>query len=328
MGFNVYVTREIPQDGLDILRRECEKVEINPEDRVLSPKELIENVKGRDGVLCLLTDAIDGEAFDAAQRAKIFANYAVGYNNIDISAATKRGIMVTNTPGVLTETTAEMAWALLFSIARKISESDRYTRAGKFKGWAPMLFLGSDVGEKTLGIIGAGRIGTAMAKKSSGFKMKVLYTDAVKNDELESELEAKKVDLEVLLKESDFISVHVPLNSQTTHLIGEREFSLMKSTAYLINTSRGPVVDEKVLVKILQEKRIAGAGLDVYEDEPELKPGLAELDNVILAPHLASATFETRTKMAVMAARNLVAGLKGQKPPNLVNPEVLELNSQ
>ena len=323
MGFNIYVTREIPQGGLDILRREGEKVEINPEDRVLNSKEIIEKVKGRDGVLCLLTDTIDDEVFDAAKGAKIFANYAVGYNNIDVSAATRRGIMITNTPGVLTETTAEMAWALLFSIARKIAESDCYTRAGKFKGWAPMLFLGSDVGEKTLGIVGAGRIGTAMAKKSLGFKMKVLYTDAVKNDELEKELEAKKVDLEVLLKESDFISVHVPLNPQTTHLIGEREFSLMKSTAYLINTSRGPVVDEKVLVRILQEKRIAGAGLDVYENEPELEPGLAELNNVILTPHLASATFETRTKMAVMAAQNLLAGLKGQKPPNLVNPEVL-----
>lgn len=327
MSFNIYVTREIPQGGLDILRRECKKVEINPEDKVLSPQEIIEKVKGRDGVLCLLTDTIDGEVFDAAQGAKIFANYAVGYNNIDVNAASKRGIMITNTPGVLTETTAEMAWALLFSIARKIAESDRYTRAGKFKGWAPMLFLGSDVGEKTLGIVGAGRIGTAMAKKSLGFKMKVLYTDAVKNDELEKELEAKKVDLEVLLQESDFISIHVPLNPQTTHLIGERELSLMKPTAYLINTSRGPVVDEKVLVKILQEKKIAGAGLDVYENEPELEPGLAELDNIVLVPHLASATFETRTKMAVMAAQNLLAGLKGKKPPNLVNPEVLKLKS-
>jgi len=324
MGFNVYVTRRIPEPGLDILRKECEVVEVNPDDRVLTQTELLEQVKGRDGVLCLLTDKIDAEVFDAAKGAKIFANYAVGYDNIDVPAATERGIAITNTPGVLTDATSDMAWALLFSTARRTAESDKYTRAGKFEGWGPMLFLGGDITESTLGIVGAGRIGTAVAKKSVGFRMKVLYADMRRNEELEKEVGAKQVDLDTLLKEADYVSIHVPLMPETTHLIGKREFKLMKKTAYLINTSRGPVVDEKALAEALKSGEIAGAGLDVYENEPEVEPGLMELDNAVLAPHLGSATIATRTKMATMAASNLAAMLKGQSPPNIVNPEVLK----
>jgi len=324
MGFNVYVTRVIPEPGLAVLRKECETTDVNPDDRVLTREELLSEVKGRDGVLCLLTDKIDAEVFDAASGAKIFANYAVGYDNIDVPAATERGIAITNTPGVLTDATSDMAWSLLFTIARRTAESDKYTRAGKFKGWGPMLFLGGDITDRTLGIIGAGRIGTAFARKSVGFRMKVLYSDVRENKELEKEVGAKKVDLDTLLKEADYISVHVPLMPETTHLIGKREFGLMKKSAYLINTSRGPVVDEKALVEALKSGEIAGAGLDVYEKEPEVEPGLFKLDNIVLAPHLGSATIETRTKMATMAAGNLVAMLKGEEPPNIVNPEVLK----
>ncbi|MBM4047974.1 MAG: D-glycerate dehydrogenase [Planctomycetes bacterium] len=324
MAFNVYVTRLIPEPGMKIVRENCERMDVNPKDRVLTRKELLKNVKGRDGVLCLLTDTIDAEVLDAAKGAKIFANYAVGFNNIDVKAATERGILITNTPGVLTDATADMAWALLFSAARRIVEGDKYTRAGKFKGWSPMLFLGGDITGKTLGIVGAGRIGAAMARRSVGFKMKVLYCDPTRNEELERELGAKQVDMPTLLKESDFVSVHVLLTPATRHLIGEKELGMMKPTAYLINTSRGPVVDEAALVKALEEKKIAGAGLDVYEDEPKLKPGLAKLPNAVIPPHIASATIWTRGKMAEMAATNLVAALKGERPPNLVNPEVLK----
>jgi lactate dehydrogenase-like 2-hydroxyacid dehydrogenase len=324
MGFNVYVTRRIPDPGLDILRRECEVTDINPDDRVLTREELLAAVKGRDGVLCLLTDKIDGEVFDAAKGAKIFANYAVGYDNINVPAATERGIAITNTPGVLTDATSDMAWALLFSTARRIAESDKYTRAGKFKGWGPMLFLGGDISDRTLGIVGAGRIGTAFAKKSIGFRMKVLYADIRTNEELEREVGAKKVNLDTLLKEADYVSIHVPLMPETIHLIGKREFGIMKKSAYLMNTSRGPVVDEKALAEALKAGEIAGAGLDVYEKEPEVAPELLELDNVVLAPHLGSATIETRGKMATIAADNLVAMLKGEEPPNILNPEVLK----
>jgi len=324
MAFNVYITREIPEPGMTMVREACEVAECNPEDRVLTREELLENVSGRDGVLCLLTDTIDAAVFDAAKGAKIFANYAVGFNNIDVEAATARGIMITNTPGVLTDATADMAWALLFAVARRIVEADKFTRAGKFMGWSPKLFLGGDITGRTLGIVGAGRIGTAMAMRSVGFKMKVLYSDPVKNETLERELGAEKVDLDTLLRQSDFVSIHVLLNEETRHLIGTEELAKMKPTAYLINTSRGPAIDEAALVEALKARSIAGAGLDVFEDEPKLAPGLANLDNVVVPPHIASATIWTRSKMAEMAAANLIAGLRGEKPPNLVNPDVLE----
>lgn len=321
----VYVTRVIPQPGLDILNTNLKHVSINTADHLLSRNELLENVKGLDGLLPLLTERIDGEVMDTAgPQLKIVANHAVGFDNIDIPAATERGIMVTNTPGVLTHATADFAWTLLFSTARRIAEADVFTRALKYKGWGPMMYLGGDITGRTLGIVGAGRIGAAVALKSRGFDMKILYTDAYQNETLEKELGARKVEFEELLKESDFVSVHVPLLDTTHHLFDETAFKLMKRTAYLVNTSRGPVVKEAALVKALKSGEIAGAGLDVYEEEPKIHPELIKLQNVVLAPHIASATIETRTNMATMAASNLIEGLKGNTPPNLLNPEVLK----
>ncbi|HQE61709.1 MAG TPA: D-glycerate dehydrogenase [Candidatus Latescibacteria bacterium] len=320
--WNVFVTRRIPDAGLDLLRNAGVNFEVNPEDRVLTHEELLAGVSGRDGVLCLLTDVVDESVLEAARGARVFANYAVGYNNVDVAAATKRGIMVTNTPGVLTETTADMAWALIMATARRIVEGDRLVRAGEFHGWGPMMLLGMDVFGSTLGIVGAGRIGCAVARRAQGFGMKVLYTDSAPNPEISS-LNAIRVDLDGLLKASDIVTLHVPLLEETRHLIGKREFALMKNGAILVNTSRGPVVDERALVEALKSGSIAGAGLDVYEDEPQLAPGLADCKNAVLTPHTASATIATRNKMAVMAATNLLAALRGDTPPNLVNPEVL-----
>lgn len=321
----VYVTRVIPQPGLDILNKNLKHVLVNTADHLLSREELLENVKGLDGLLPLLTEKIDGELMDTAgPQLKIVANHAVGFDNIDVSAATERGIMVTNTPGVLTHATADFAWALLFSTARRIAEADVFTRALKYKGWGPMMYLGGDITGRTLGIVGAGRIGAAVALKSRGFDMKVLYTDAYQNETLEKELGAKKVEFEELLKESDFVSVHVPLLESTHHLFDETAFKLMKKTAYLVNTSRGPVVKEAALAEALKNGEIAGAGIDVYEEEPKIHPELIKLNNAVLTPHIASATIETRTKMATMAAHNLIEGLKGNTPPNLLNPEVLK----
>lgn len=320
---NVYVTRMIPKPAIDLLKEHCE-VEINSEDRVLTKEELLANVRGRDAVLCLLTDAIDADVFEAAgQQCKIFANYAVGFNNIDLAAATKQGILVSNTPGVLTDTTADIAWALLFATARRVVASDKYMRAGKYKGWGPMLFLGQDITGKTLGIIGAGRIGAAFAKKSRGFNMRVIYNDIKPNLQFEKETGFKYVSKETLLKESDFVSLHVPLFPSTTHLISDAEFKLMKKTAILINTARGPIVDEKALVRALKSGEIWGAGLDVTEREPEFEPELAELESVVIVPHIASATVETRTKMGLMAVENILAALRGEVPPKCLNPEVL-----
>jgi len=317
----VFVTRQIPEPGLALLRKEFD-VEISSHDRVIKKQELMNSVKGKDGLLCLLTDPVDRDVISAEPNLKMIASYAVGYDNIDVKAATERGIPVSNTPGVLTDTTAELAWALLFAVARRIIEGDRFTREGRFTGWAPMLMLGQDLTNKTLGIIGAGRIGTAVALKSKGFKMKILYTDEQRNEHLEKELHAKKVPLSDLLTQADFVSVHAPLTKQTSHLIGEHELRMMKPTAILVNTARGPIVDEHALAKALKEHWIFGAGLDVYEQEPLIAPELLSLENVVLQPHTGSGTFETRTKMALMAAENLIAGLKGDIPPNCVNKEV------
>ncbi|HEC72679.1 MAG TPA: D-glycerate dehydrogenase [Thermoplasmatales archaeon] len=323
--FEVFVTRKIPEEGLKLLKKYCE-VYVNPYDRILTKDEIISNLKGRDGLLCLLTDKIDRDVIFSNPRLKAISNYAAGYDNIDIKAATERKIPVTNTPDVLTETTAELAWALLFAVARRIVEGDRFTRDGKFRGWAPLLMLGQDISGKTLGIIGAGRIGTAFALKSKGFNMEVLYVSRRRNEILEKELNAKKVDLHTLLKNADFISLHVPLTSETRHLIGEKELRMMKRNAILVNTSRGAVIDEKALVKALKERWIFGAGLDVYENEPEINRELTKLDNVVLEPHIGSATLETRTRMAVMAAENLIISLEGKKSKNCVNPEVFSKN--
>lgn len=321
--WNVYVTNEIPEPALDMLAEYCD-IEVNRSGQVLSKAQLLEKVKGRDAVLSLLTDPIDAEVMDAAKGAKIFANYAVGFNNIDIPSATERGVMVSNTPGVLTDTTAEMAWAFLFSVARRVVESDKYTRMGKFEGWGPLLFLGQDVFHKTVGVIGAGRIGLSFAKRAKAFDMKVLYSDVAANPQFEQETGGQYVSLETLLQESDFVSIHTPLLPETFHLISEKELKLMKKTAILINTSRGPIVDELALVKALQAGDIWGAGLDVYEFEPDLVEGLKELNNAILCPHIASATIDTRTKMGIIAVSNILAGMRGELPPNCLNPEVYE----
>jgi len=323
MTAKVFVTRKIPDAGLELLAREVGGFDMNKEDRTLGKSELIDLVRGREAVLCLLNDAVDADVIAAADNCRVIANYAVGYDNIDVAAATGRGIAVTNTPGVLTDATADLAWALLMSAARSIVPGDRFTRSGGFSGWAPMLFLGADVAGRTLGIVGAGRIGTAVAMRSAGFGMRVLYTSRSVNEKMEVKLGARRVDLDTLLRESDFVSLHVPLTPQTRHLLGRREFGLMKKTAVLVNTSRGPVIKEAALVEALRAGELFAAGLDVYEDEPSLCPGLAELDNAVLMPHVGSGTVATRSKMAEMAAANIVAVLKGRKPANCVNPAVL-----
>lgn len=322
MSCKIFITREIPNEAIDLLKANCETVELHEGESVLTRENLLKKVRGRDGILCCLTERLDAEVLDAASGVKGIANMAVGYDNIDVAAATERGIPVSNTPGVLTEATADLAWALLFAAARRIIPADKYTRAGEFKAWGPMLFLGADVTGRTLGIVGAGRIGTAVAIRSRGFGMKVLYHDPAPNLVLERELSAQRAALKEVLRDSDFVSLHVNLTPENRHLIGGRELRLMKPTAYLINTSRGPVVDEEALVRALQKRQIAGAGIDVYEQEPRLAPGLAELDNVVLLPHIGSATIVTRTKMALIAAENLLAMLKGEPAPNCVNPEV------
>lgn len=276
--------------------------------------------KNFDAVLCLLTDKIDDAVLAAAgPKVKIFANYAVGVDNVDVKAAQKRGIMISNTPGVLTETVAEFTIGLIFAVSKRIVEADEFTRKGKFVGWAPMLFLGSDLKEKTLGIVGLGRIGGEVARRMhDGFGMNIIYYDANRKKELEKLYHVEYADLETLFKTSDVVSIHVPLLPATRHLIGAKELAMMKPTAYLINTSRGPVIDEIALVEALKNKVIRGAAIDVYEKEPALTPGLAELDNVVLTPHIASASLETRSKMAEMAAENIITALEDRTPPNLV----------
>jgi lactate dehydrogenase-like 2-hydroxyacid dehydrogenase len=317
----IFVTRIIPKPGLDLLNKEHE-IEIFKHNRIPTKEEIIKGLKGKDGLLCLLSDPVDEDVINSEPRLKMIASFAVGFDNIDIKAATKRKIPVSNTPGVLTEATAEMAWALLFSVARRIVEADKFTRSGKYIGWGPMLMLGQDISTKTLGVVGAGRIGTAFALKSKGFDMKVLYFDEKNNDILDKELDAKKVNLQELLKQSDFVSLHVPLIKSTYHLISQKELKIMKKSAILINTSRGPIIDEKALVKTLKEKWIFGAGLDVYENEPIISEELIKLDNVVLQPHSASATINSRTNMGLLAAKNMIAGLKGEIPPNCLNPEI------
>ncbi len=299
-------------------------VECNQQDRVLTKKEIIKGVKGKDGLLCLLTDHIDADILGAGPGLKMVSNYAVGFNNVDVKAATHRGILVTNTPGVLTDATADFTFTLLLAAARRLGEAERYARKGKFKGWGPLHFLGQSTEDATLGIFGLGRIGRAVAERAvRGFEMKVLYNDIQRAPDFEKEFGAKFVDKETLLRESDFVSLHVPLNPHTTHLIGEKELKLMKPTAVLVNTARGPVVDEKALAKALKEKWIFAAGLDVYEREPAIEKALLKLENVVLAPHIASATVKSRTDMGLLAVNNLVSAFNGIAPDCLVNKEVL-----
>lgn len=321
----VFVTRRVPQPALDLLAGHAE-VNVNPaQDRVLSKQELTRAVKDHDLLFCTLNDTIDADVLNANPGLRIVAVMAVGYNNVDLATATARRIPVTNTPGVLTETTADLAWALILAVARRIVEADKFTRSGRFTNWGPMLMLGTDVHRKTLGIVGMGRIGQAVARRACGFDMKVLYhTRSRLASEVEAQLGVEYRALDALLRESDFVSIHTPLTPSTHHLIGARELGIMKRTAYLINTSRGPVVDERALVDALLRERIAGAGLDVYENEPALESELVGLDNVVLLPHIGSASLETRTRMALTTADNIIAVINGERPPNVVNPEVYQ----
>ena len=319
----IFVTRPIPEVGIKILKDKGYDVVVNEaaEDRAAAKEELLEGIKGANAVLSVLTDKISADVIDAGlPTLKIVANYAVGFDNIDIEAAKQKNIMITNTPDVLTNTVAEHTFALMLSIAHRISEADRFSRAGNYKAWGPNLLLGTDISGKTLGIVGLGRIGSRVAHHSvKGFGMKVLYTDQKQNFEFEKEYGAQFVEkLEDLLPKCDFISIHVPLLDSTLHLINEERLGLMKTSAYLINTSRGPIIDEKALARALREKWIKGAALDVFEFEPDITPALTELDNVILTPHIASATEETRNKMAEMAAQNIIEALEGRIPPNLI----------
>ncbi len=314
---NVYVTRRLPRPVMEKLGEIC-SYEVNAEPRPATREELLRGVRGRDAVLCLLNDRIDAEVYDAAgPQCRIFANYGVGYNNIDVPEARRRGVWVTNTPDVLNDATADLAWALLFAAARRVVEGDRLMRSGTFS-WQPEFMLGADITGRTLGVIGAGRIGRNFARKSRGFDMKVLYSGRRPSPEFEAEAGGRFLPMDELLSESDFVSLHVPLTPETHHLIGERELALMKRTAILINTSRGPVVDEKALVRALEGRTIRGAGLDVFENEPDTAPGLSALDNVVMTPHIGSATVATRTNMGLVAVRNIAAALEGREPPNLV----------
>jgi len=319
----IYITRKIPEAGLALLGEY--EVEVREEQGPIAKSELLKKVVDVDGLLCLLTDPVDEEVIAAGNRLKCISNYAVGFNNIDVLAATKKGIIVTNTPGVLTDTTADLAFTLLLSSARRIAESDRFMRAGEYIGWDPMLHLGWDVHGKTLGIVGFGKIGIAMARRAKGFDMKVLYHDQARSPgELEQQLGAQFAEMKDLIAESDFISLHVPLTDSTRHFIGEEQLGMMKKTAVLVNTSRGPVVDEQALAEALRDGVIAAAGLDVYENEPRVNPLLEKLPNVTLAAHIGSASHRTRSLMAEMAAENLIAGLSGKRPKAIVNPDVLD----
>lgn len=322
MKKRVYVTRAIPEKALKILEENFE-VTVFPEKRPITKKEIMRLAKGYDGILPLLTDEIDEKVMEKTG-IKAIANFAVGVDNIDIKAASARKIPVTNTPGVLTDATADLTWALILAVTRRIVEADNYLRSGRWKGWDPLLLLGGDLRDKTLGIIGLGRIGRAVAERAKGFGMNVIYNSRTAFDGDEKYLGIRFVSLEELLKESDFVSIHAPHTEQTHHLIGMKQLEMMKHTAYLINTSRGKLVNEEDLILALQEGKIAGAGLDVFYDEPKVNKELFKFPNVVLLPHIGSASLQTRTKMAVIAAENMVEALQNQRPRNIVNPEIYD----
>lgn len=317
----IQVTREVFDETLAYLAEHCE-VASNQEDVAYSPEALGQKLADKDGVVCCLTDRIDAALLESCPQLKVVANVAVGYNNIDLAACTARGVMATNTPGVLDDSTADLAWALMLGAARRITELERRVRAGEWKGWRLKQWLGVDVHHATLGIFGMGRIGQAIARRAAGFEMKVLYHNRNRVDAaLERRLNAAHATKEELLRKSDFVVLQVPYSPQTHHLIGARELKLMKPTAILINSTRGGVVDDAALVAALRNGDIRAAGLDVFENEPNLNRGLLELDNVVLVPHVGSSTEATRRAMAMTAAKNLVAALTGGQPPNLLNPE-------
>ena len=325
MSARVLVTQQIPQEGLDLLRSAGDlELEVNPTPGAIwTPEELRARVPGHDYLLCLLTDQIDAALLEAASRGtpplRLVANMAVGYNNIDVEAARRLGVQVTNTPGVLTEATADLTLALLLAVARRIPEADRFTRAGRFTGWQPMLLLGEELPGKTLGIVGMGRIGRAVARRALGFSMSILYSNPQRLPPGSARtLNARFAPLEEVLRQADFLSLHVPYTPQTHHQLNAETLGLMKPSAYLINTARGAIVDEAALVAALQAGRLRGAALDVFEDEPRIHPALLQMEQVVLAPHIGSATRETRARMATTAAGNILAHLRGETPPNLV----------
>lgn len=318
----VYCTHPLFEDARKILDANCDAEYWADAERP-PREEVLRRVKDKEGLICLLTEKVNDELLRAAPKLRIAANVAVGYDNIDVDACTRRGVVATNTPGVLDETTADFAWTLLLAVARRLGEGEALARSGNWKGWNLDQLCGADIWGKTLGVVGFGRIGRAVARRASGFQMKVIYTDAVRAPEdAERSLKAGFCDMNTLLADSDFISLHVPLLPETRGLFDGPKFYRMKPTAFLINTSRGPVVDEAALVAALENKKIAGAALDVYENEPFIHPGLKRA-NVVLAPHLASASIETRTKMAIMAVNNVGALFKGQRPANMLNPDIL-----
>jgi glyoxylate reductase len=319
----VLATRPLFPAAQQILNAGCDVEYWTKPDRI-SKDELLQRVRDKEGLVCLLTDKVNEELLHAAPKLRIAANVAVGFDNIDVPACTKRGVVATNTPGVLDETTADFAWTLLMAVARRIGEGEQLARSGNWKGWDLDQLVGTDVWGKKLGLVGFGRIGRAMARRAAGFEVKVIYSDAIRAPlDVEKELNAEYRDFNALLAEADFVSIHVPLLPDTRGLFDSAKFYRMKPTAFLINTSRGPVVDEAALVHALETGKLAGAALDVYENEPFILPGLKR-PNVVLAPHIASASLETRTKMASIAAENVVALFKGQRPLNMLNPEVLK----
>ncbi|NWF96246.1 MAG: D-glycerate dehydrogenase [Candidatus Thorarchaeota archaeon] len=327
MKQSVFVTRQIPDVGLRMMSEEF-SVDVWEREEPPSVSEIISRAKNAQGLVTLLSDRIDRELLQSLCKVKVIAQYAAGVDNIDLSAATERGILVTNTPGVLTETTADLAWALIMAASRRVAEADRYVRAGEWKvAWTPSTFLGNDICGSTLGILGMGRIGLAVARRAMGFSMRILYFSRSETDitrEAEATTGARRVNFETLLRESDILSIHVPLNTQTRALIGERELRMMKPSAVLVNTSRGPVIDENALARVLTSGHLAGVGLDVFEAEPlPLSNPLLSIPRVVLTPHIGSASHSTRNRMAAMCVENLVAALHGRTPPNLVNPKVL-----
>ena len=319
----VYVTRQVPGDAVQRLRQAA-SVRVWPEELPPPRDILLREAATADGLLTLLTDRIDEELMDAAPRLRVVSNMAVGYDNIDVAEASRRAILITNTPGILTETTADFAFALLMAAARRVVEADRYTREGRWKTWGPQVLLGQDVHGACLGLVGLGAIGLEVAKRARGFGMRILYHDHRRRPREERRYGLTYAELDQLLREADFVSLHVPLTPETRHLIGERELSLMKPTAILVNTARGPVVDQKALYRFLKERRITAAAVDVTEVEPiPLDDPLLTLSNIIIAPHIASASVTTRTRMATVAADNLLAALRGEEPPNCVNRQAV-----
>jgi gluconate 2-dehydrogenase len=317
----ILVTREVFDETLEYLSKHCD-IESNQQDVPLAPRGLATRLSDKDGVVCSLTDRIDAALLERCPRLKVVANIAVGYNNIDVPACTARGIVATNTPGVLDDSTADLAWTLMLGAARRITEVERYVREGEWKGWRLKQLLGVDVHHATLGIVGMGRIGQAIARRAAGFEMRVLYHNRKRvAKDIELRLNTSWVSLDELLRQSDFVVLQVPYNPETHHLIGAAELAKMKRTAILVNSTRGGVVDDEALIAVLKNGGIRAAGLDVFENEPNLNPGFLELDNVVLAPHIGSSTEATRRAMAMTAAKNAVAALTGGTPPNLINPE-------